>query len=50
MKLLDGLYYYSALLMPLWFQWQWNYVMTARFYFERKYPCTALSRASDGEG
>ena len=38
MKLLDELYYYSALLMPLWFQWQWQYVMTARFYFEEKYP------------
>jgi hypothetical protein len=36
-KWLDNLYFLTAAYMPLWWRWQWLYVMRARFYFERSY-------------
>lgn len=30
------LYYWSARFMPLWFRWQWVYVMRCRFYMEQR--------------
>lgn len=33
-RVLESIYYASAMLMPLWFGWQWQYVMNARVYFE----------------
>jgi len=51
MKLLDELYYYSALLMPLWFQWQWNYVMTTRFRGEiSRRPPVNPQRLGESDG
>lgn len=32
--IIEALYYFSALAMPPWFDWQVIYVMRARAYFE----------------
>ena len=36
-KAIDEAYYIIALYMPLWWQWQWQFVMDARFYFEARH-------------
>jgi hypothetical protein len=32
--IIEAIYLRIALAMPLWWQWQWTFVMSARFYFE----------------
>lgn len=34
--LVDAVYFFTALHMPIWWQWQGVYVMRARFYFEAR--------------
>lgn len=33
-KSIDACYYWLAMHMPLRWQWQYNFAMSARFYFE----------------
>lgn len=37
-RIVDKAYYLSALVMPMWWRWQWLFIMQARFYFEVHAP------------